>query len=111
MVNVPNRSPTLREWVDVRTWSKVIGLRSEDGNSWNEHILRQLCNGDSVEAILKMPWLNDPKEDQAFWIGNNVGVFSVGNCFDISWNCGVADSILWDKLWKSKLHDQLKFFI
>lgn len=46
-----------------------------------------------------------------FWLGNNSGVFSVGNCYDVNWKCGNADSPLWEKLCKSKLHERLKIFI
>lgn len=109
--SLPKLSLVLKECVDARQWSRVIDLRSEDGTSWNESILIYLCNEESVEAILRITWPSNLEEDKLFWLGNNVGVFFVGNCYDVNWNCGVAASTLWERIWKSKLHEHLKVFI
>lgn len=44
----------------------MFDLRSEDGNSWNELLLKQLCNEESVEAILRTPWPSVPEEYRIF---------------------------------------------
>lgn len=38
-------------------------------------------------------------------------VFSVANCYDLNCNYGTTVSTMWERLWKSKLHERLKIFI
>lgn len=108
---MPSRSPILREGVDTSNWTKVIDLRSEDGESWNESIMNQLCTEDSVAAIMRIHWTHSTEEDSPLWLRNSQGVFSVGNCYEINSLGVVADQKLWESLWSSKMHERLKFFL
>lgn len=108
---LPDQTPLLKDGMDARQWGKIIDLRFKDDTGWNEPVLRHLCNDEFVEAILKIPWLSGQEEDRLFWRGNNLGTFSMGNCYEINGNGGIANSTIWEKLWKAKLHERLKIFI
>lgn len=105
-----NRIPSLKESVDTRRWNRVVDLRKENGQGWNEDLIQEICNEELAEAILKLSWPAFSRKDNLFWCGNTSGRFSVSNCFDL--NCleeGPVDGI-WKSLWKSNVHEQLKIF-
>lgn len=108
---LPDWIHILKDRVDARHWCKIIDLRLKESNGWNEPVLRHLCNDESVEAILKIPWPSEQEEDRLFWLGNNSGTFTVGNCYEINGNNDIAKANIWDKLWNTRMHKRLKIFI
>lgn len=96
--------------MDTRRWNWVLDLRKEDGQGWNEELIRKICNEESIKANMRMNWSETIGEDLMFWCGNPRGLFSVNNYFEL--NCIEERQVdgIWKSLWKSKVHERLKIF-
>lgn len=40
----PNRIPTTSEGVDLNRWTRIIDLRKENGQGWNEYLMQYLSS-------------------------------------------------------------------
>lgn len=62
--------------------------------------------------ILNIKWLNPPCNDKLIWTTNGTGKFSVGECYKLNFLDRSLEEVLavWEKIWKSRLHDRLKIF-
>lgn len=75
LLGIPRKIPMLNHGVNVQRWHKVCDLRLKDGSSWNEVLIRRLCNEDSASTIISLEWPRVANNDRLFWCGNKNGIY------------------------------------
>lgn len=62
--------------------------------------------------FLKLQWLSFSCEDKLIWMGNNLGRFSVKECYKTNFCKGRSIiSKIWKKIWKLRIHERLKLVL
>ena len=56
-------------------------LIDEDGDSWNEELIRGIFDEEDVEGILQIPLRRSQNEDFHFWNPDSKRVFSMKNAY------------------------------
>uniref|UniRef100_A0A2N9I5P8 Reverse transcriptase domain-containing protein n=1 Tax=Fagus sylvatica TaxID=28930 RepID=A0A2N9I5P8_FAGSY len=91
----------------------VSCLIDQNTRTWNNNILEQFFNEESVAAIKQIIIPFTPRPDRLVWISDSKGIFSVKSVFktcqapiDVA-NTGIQ----WNKLWKLPVHEKLKMML
>lgn len=78
---------------------------------WNVRKLQLIFDSNTATNISRIPTTNRNLDDKLVWVGTRTGLFSVKSAFELgSWKDDV-DSPWWKRLWASKVHEQIKFFL
>lgn len=96
--------------MDLGRWTRLIDLRKEYEQGWNERLIRDICDEQTVKAILNLNWHAPRGEDNLYWCGNTRPIFLLSNCYLLNCCNNDVDNGIWKIHWSSKIHEQLKIF-
>ncbi|XP_060668934.1 uncharacterized protein LOC132800053 [Ziziphus jujuba] len=88
----------------------VDSLILPDGQ-WNKPVIERLFDKDSSETILQIYWADNNQEDMVVWTGSHSRTFHVKSTYKFINPVSGVSSNWWQFLWKSKIHDRLKYFM
>jgi hypothetical protein len=82
-------------------------------NSWKIDLLQLLFEPESIEAICKITVPMRPTADKLIWVKDTIGRFSVKSVYQANQESSLNPNMggLWQRLWKSKLHERSKIFL
>lgn len=79
--SLSNFIPIAKEGSDWSSFCRVADWKSKD--RWNDHIVRDIFEPDSVEAILAIEWPIESYVDKLVWLGNEGKGFTVGSSYTV----------------------------
>ncbi|KAM6545081.1 hypothetical protein CsatB_025817 [Cannabis sativa] len=90
---------------------RVSDLFMEGSRVWNEELIRESFNEEVAMSILRIRPL-ETSEDIIFWKGSKSGVYTVKSGYWLSQHSRFKNpNRVWEKLWRSKIHQRLKLFL
>lgn len=90
----------------------VRGLMTNEGNQWDDEVLRDICNERDVEMIQKIPLPMNSADDSWYWMLDDTGIFTVKSCYrKLKGEVNAADSSFWNKLWSVQLPGKIVNFL
>ena len=108
----PVSAPTMR--IDPTVAELIDGEQS-----WKERLILDSFTREDAEAILKIPLLKRPKEDQLIWHYDIRVKYSVKSGYQVAMRlkfpdqpcCSSQSSDLWGALWKLAMPEKIKIFL
>lgn len=90
----------------------VKDLMTEDGNAWDDEILRDLCIDRDINLIKQIHIPIRSREDAWFWLRDEKGEFTVKSCYRIlQGENDCSDAMFWKKLWSLHLPGKILNFV
>ena len=93
----------------------VENLINPKNESWNQTLMQQFFDQESVEAISKITIPLRLFEDKLMWVKNSKGEFSIKSSYfaNLPSSANGLGGEFWKKkkIWKLKMHDRLKMLL
>ena len=112
---LPDKSgliPTPRSQVN-NSYLVVSQLLNSSGLGWNDILLNELFDHESIVAIKNIPIWSFGLEDRWTWTKSENGQFSVKSCYRLIIEGGNSSSSVsfTKKIWKASIHERLKMHL
>ncbi|KAF3951838.1 hypothetical protein CMV_022555 [Castanea mollissima] len=91
----------------------VSQLLNPSGSGWNDNLLNELFDQESIVAIKNIPIWSFGQEDRWTWTKSENGQFSMKSCYClITDGDNMSSSVsLTRKIWKANIHERLKMHL